>query len=254
MQFQTKSYRITMLDDLIGTMPKDPDIFETFLLKKMEEEKNEKPAMPKSKIEETKIEELVTLPKTNQPIDEMPLNTVDEKGITGFHSDENGLFIYNYVFRGFLKNASNVLKTQADVAVKNFKSKVENYVFIAPRRLYLMRDGKHIKSIDGHYIRPILANDRFGGKRVFIGKSEKVKAGCQIDVTINIVVQSDFGFQHLENIMEYGRFCGLGQARNNSYGTFSFEPIGKKPEPEAKQKAMKINKTKKQNIVDTEIE
>lgn len=212
MLISKRKYKITFVDDLIGTVPKDPDIYETHLLNKLNEIK-EKVKLPEEKIQTIKEEELLTLGK------------MEEKGITGFHSDEQGVFIYNYMFRGFLKNAGNVMKGETQVNVKNLKSKVEDYLFVNPRKLYLQRDGKIIKEIDGHLIRPIQADDRFGGKRVFIGKSEKINAGCYIEIELLLMQNKDTSWDVVEDLLPYGQLCGVGQARNMSYGSFTAERI-----------------------------
>ena len=75
--------KIKLLTEMLGTVTKDPEVYKTYIESKKPETQNDE-------------EEYLTVDK------------IEEKGQTGFHRDENGLFIYEYMIKGFLKAAGNV--------------------------------------------------------------------------------------------------------------------------------------------------
>ena len=81
---EEKHFKIVLTTEMLGTVPKDPDIYQTYIESKK--------------------------PDNNTDEEYLTVEKIEERGWTGFHSDENGLFIYDYMIRGFLKNAGNVLK------------------------------------------------------------------------------------------------------------------------------------------------
>lgn len=48
----------------------------------------------------------------------------------------------DYQIRGFFKSALNAL--EYDNKIKQAKSKVDKYLFIAPRKIHILRDGKRV--------------------------------------------------------------------------------------------------------------
>lgn len=183
-----KTVRIELITEMLGTVPKDREVYSTYIeTKKPVELQEEKEA-------ETIAEEM------------------EEKGWTGFHSDENGLFVYDYFIKGFFKNAGNVLK--ASVGVKNLRSKLTDYFFIFPRRIYL---GKPIP--DGIKERPLRAQT-MQGPRVTLARSDYVAAGTVIEFRIKLLKHPEITIDLLKTLMEYGELQGLGQFRNGGYGRF----------------------------------
>jgi hypothetical protein len=77
----------------------------------------------------------------NQPTDE-ELAEVVERSSTVFFSDQRGLFLFDYQIRGFLKEATLALielGEQKEVSKWAYKKVVDSFVFVYPRRIYLMR-------------------------------------------------------------------------------------------------------------------
>lgn len=81
---EKRHFKIRLTTEMLGTVAKDPEIYKAYIESKK----------PKDILEN----ESETVTKT------------EEKGWTGFHSDENGLFIYEYMIKGFLKHAGNTMK------------------------------------------------------------------------------------------------------------------------------------------------
>jgi len=184
---KTKPYKIELTTRMLGTVTKDPEVYRTYIESKKPEDKNGE-------------DEYLTVEK------------VEEKGWTGFHIDENGLFIYEYMIKGFLKNAGNVLKAAKKVAA--LKSKIDNFVFIAPRRIYLGQ-----KEPDGMVERPLRAMT-MKGPRVTLARSDYIKAGKMIEFEITLLQHKEVTWKLLDSLLEYGQLMGLGQFRNGGYGRF----------------------------------
>ena len=109
---ESMEYEITLLEKLLGTVPKDKEIYASYIAAKAPRDENAQ-------------EEIVS-------VDE-----VEERGWTGFHSDSKGLFIYDYMIKGFLKAACETL--QANGVIKKipaYKKWFDKLVFVYPRRLY----------------------------------------------------------------------------------------------------------------------
>lgn len=184
---ETKKYSIKLVEDMLGTVTKDPDVYKTYIESKKPESLNGE-------------DEYLTVEK------------VEEKGWTGFHQDEKGLFIYNYMIKGFLKNAGNVLKDI--VKIKALKSKIDNYIFINPRRIYLGKDEP-----DGFLERPLRAMTA-QGPRVTLARSDTINAGTVIEFEITLVPHKEIKWSIIDELLEYGKLMGLGQFRNGGYGQF----------------------------------
>jgi len=186
MEFKELKVEIELLEDLLGTVPKNREVFSSYLETKKPVEEKE--------IEAENVEDL------------------EEKSWTGFMSDDDGLFIYNYMVKGFLKNASVSLKNQTKV--KQGKSKVNAAVKILPRKIYF---GK--QKADGILERPLRAQTA-QGPRVCLARSDIIKAGSRIKFTIQYLKGTDISEKLIKELLKYGEWQGLGQWRNSEYGTF----------------------------------
>ncbi|MCK4328784.1 hypothetical protein KAX02_02970 [candidate division WOR-3 bacterium] len=178
--------KIELTTQMLGTVTKDPEVYKTYIESKKPDNISE--------------DEYLTVEK------------IEEKGWTGFHKDLNGLFIYEYTIKGFLKHAGNVLKDI--VKIKNLRSKIDNYVFISPRRIYLNQDKP-----DGVIERPLRAMTALG-PRVTIARSDYIKAGKEIDFKIMLVQHKEITMKKIMELFKYGELMGLGQFRNGGYGRF----------------------------------
>jgi hypothetical protein len=178
--------KIKLTTEMLGTVAKDQEVYKTYI-------ESKKPAGQTEP-------EYLTVEKS------------EEKGWTGFHKDENGLFIYEYMIKGFLKAAGNTLKEI--VKVKNLRSKIDDFVFIAPRRIYLNQ-----QEPDGVIERPLRAMT-MQGPRVTLARSDYVKEGKELDFEIILIPHKEVDQELIETLLEHGRLMGLGQFRNGGYGRF----------------------------------
>ncbi len=183
--------RITLTEAMLGTVPKDKKVYTTYIADKVEKEVGEEEAKS--------VEE------------------IEAKGWTGFHKDEGGLFVFDYLVKGFIKEAGNTLKDI--VKIKALKSKLDNYLFVFPRKIHL---GK--SKPDGVIERPLRAMTA-QGPRVTLMRSDMVEAGVSFDVELRLLPHKEITESVLEELLRYGELKGLGQFRNGSYGRFTFERL-----------------------------
>jgi hypothetical protein len=177
---------IELTEPMLGTVPKSKEIYEKFI-------ESKKP---------TSIED----------VEVVSVEELEEKGWTGFHKDDNGLFIYDYMVKGFIKYAGNVLKDE--LGIKNLKAKLTDYIFVFPRRIYL---GK--AEPDGVFERPLRAMT-MQGPRVTLARSEYVAAGTKLSFQIGLLKHKELTIEKIMTIMDYGQLQGLGQFRNGGFGRF----------------------------------
>ncbi|MDE1971361.1 MAG: hypothetical protein KGI50_07350, partial [Patescibacteria group bacterium] len=146
-------------------------------------------------------------------------------GWSVFHSDENGLFMFDYKIRGFLKEAASSITGKNGLTA--FKSKIDKWLFVKPRRLYFLDPkGNNILKPDGVEERPLRAMTA-QGPRVSLKRSDYLNAGTQVDFTLVVLPlgQKELTEDLIRSWFEYGQFQGLGEWRNGSYGRFLFELV-----------------------------
>ncbi len=188
MMLTTKfSITVRLLTEMLGTVPKDKKIYKTYI-------ESKKPV-------ENKEDESATVQET------------EEKAWTGFHSDEKGLFVYDYFIKGFFKHSGNVQKDP--LKIKALRSKLDDFLFVAPRRVYLNR-----MEPDGVLERPLRAMTP-KGMRVTLARSDCVDAGVEFSFMLTALEHKDINWTEIiPNLLEYGLMMGFGQWRNGGYGRF----------------------------------
>lgn len=201
MNFNTKQkgYKIELLYQELGTVPMDEDIYSNYILTKA-----------KDVTPEQMEEELETL------------QHLEERGFTGFMKDEQGIFIYNYMFKGFFKSACQVLMENKSVKkISAYKTWIDKLVFIEPRRIHFMDEaGNFLQKADGTFSRALRVMTP-QGPRVTLAKSEYVSEGRTLYFEIEVFDNSKgLDLNIIETLLEYGRYVGLGQWRSADYGRF----------------------------------
>jgi len=188
------SYEITIVftEAMLGTVAKDPEIYKTYIESK--------------KPETEKEEEHLNVEKT------------EEKGWTGFHKNEEGIFIYNYMIKGMLKNAGNILKEQ--LKIKALRSKITNHIFITPRHVFFTgKTGRKLKKHDSVVERPIQCQTPLG-PRVSLARSEAMNEGRTLKFQIELIDHKEIKEKTIRTLLDYGSRCGLGQFRTGGFGSF----------------------------------
>jgi len=149
-----------------------------------------------------------------------------ERGWTGFHKDEEGLLIYNYVIKGHIKSALAFLQENGVIPkIPAYKNRVDKFIFVEPRRIHIHGEDGEIKTEpDGVLERPLRAMTR-QGPRVSIARSDYVNPGSWIEFTISIYKNKNITPEIIRMCFDYGRLHGLGQWASGGYGRFKWEEV-----------------------------
>ena len=208
MLYESRKYRLTGLSPILGSQPASEAIRTQFVASKA----------PDSDLSE----------------EERALFESDERQTRGLsvfardpeHNDQ--VILLDYMVRGFFKAALAALQSQ--LGVKSYKSKVDKYLFVHPRRIPLLRNGKPIYEEDDEYERPLRA-DTPKGPRVGLQSSERIETPWSIDIELRLIANErsakskELSWYAVETALDYGALSGLGQFRNGSFGTFNWERI-----------------------------
>ncbi|MDL1966295.1 MAG: hypothetical protein LWW90_06455 [Candidatus Desulfofervidus auxilii] len=187
----TRKVRLKLLTPLLGSLP-DKKIFT-----KMMEKKGE--IIDQEDLEEH-YDELSMLP--------------EETKYTVFPRDVDGVYIMDYQVKGFFKNAGNVLKDI--LKIKALRKKVDNYLFITPRFIYLT------EKVSGILERPLRAQTP-KGERITVVASEYIAEGLEFEFEITLLNHKELTWKVVEKLLDYGKYKGLLQWRNGGYGRFKWQ-------------------------------
>lgn len=189
---------LTFIEPILGAVPKDPDVYATFVAGKA--------ALADHEL----AEELASVEK------------VEEKGWTGFHRLADGTpFLMNYVIKGFFKDACGALRRAEDTKsakLKAYKKEIDGLVFVRPRQIPININGGQMGVLE----RPLRAQTA-QGERVTLARSDTCPAGSHIEFTLEVWEGGGINEKLLAEWLDYGQYRGLGQWRNADYGSFTYE-------------------------------
>lgn len=206
MKIETRKYRLTGTEMMLGSNPSDPQVRRTYI---------ESKRPPES-------------PDENESVNTPTVD--DEKGLTVFlrHPQTEGPMVYDYTIRGFFKDVINTLASQTGVL--GAKSKVDKYLFVNPRHIPLMNTtGQRVQTTDGIYERSLRAMTA-QGPRVTLAGSEYVK-DWMLEIEVSLLENKETAkgkpitWAVVEDALDYGRLSGLGQWRNGGFGRFTWKQI-----------------------------
>jgi len=190
MKSEKKGFKIKFLSKMLGTVPKNKEVYGSYVATKA----------PKGVDTE---EEIATVEE------------IEEKGWTGFHKDDKGLFIYSYMIKGFLKSACEVAMANGAVnKIPAYKKWFDNLVFINPRKIYFGIDAP-----DGVLERP-LRTMTTKGPRVTVTRSDYIAEDREVEFELEVLKNDKkVTLELVESLFEFGRYVGLGQWRGSGgYG------------------------------------
>ena len=147
-----------------------------------------------------------------------------EKNMTVFPRNEKGEpIIWDYQIKGFFKDSCSALQRckSAEIAKKScklkaFKKVIDGCIFPFPRQIPIDMHGGQI----GNLQRPLRAQTA-QGERIALADSETVPEGSTIDLTIRCL--DDAYDDVVIEWLNYGKYKGIGQWRNASFGRFTYE-------------------------------
>lgn len=196
--------RVTFIEDCLGTASNDPEIHRRYIASKGPDAKS--------------IEEEVAA---------IGADEVEEMQKTVFPKFSDGTpFFWDYQIKGFFKDSCSALsrckgedRAKGSVALKAYKKVIDGNIFVEPRKIRInIPEGEEM----GELQRPLRAQTA-QGERIALANSETIPAGSTIEFTI-VNLNKDVQDAIME-WMDYGRFKGLGQWRNASWGRFKYEIV-----------------------------
>lgn len=194
---EKKEIKIRFISPMLGTVPKDPEIYKTYISDK---------AIEKHPDKEEEI---------NEEIDSV--QKIEKKGWTGFHQDDNGLFIYDYMIKGFVKSAVETLMENGSIKkIVAYKKWIDRTFFVFPRKIYF---GK--TKPDQIIERPLRAMTA-QGPRVSLARSDAISGGSELSFNIEVLKNNkNLTIDTIIEALKYGKYVGLGQWRGSGgYGQF----------------------------------
>ena len=191
--------KITFLDEVLGTASNDPNIHEEFIASKAPD------ALSRD-------EEILAL-----GVDE-----VIEKNKTVFpRSIEGDPILYDYQIKGFFKDSCSMLarlKNGNEASkLKAYKKVIDGLIFIEPRMIPFEGYGEI-----GFCQRPLRAQTA-QGERIALANSETVPEGST--VSFSIILMDNAHETLVRELLDYGRYRGIGQWRNSGKGRFTWEEL-----------------------------
>ena len=186
---------LTLLEPMLGTVPKDPEVYASHIMTKA------------ALTDEQAAEELESV------------EHAEEKGWTGFHQVDGKPIIYDYVVKGFFKDACGMLRRvdkSESSKVRAYKKEIDGLVFITPRQIPIRVNGDGMGVLE----RPLRAQTA-QGERVTLARSDTVPAGAGVGVTLNAPGGGIPGAAPRAGVGDGGD-RGRCQGRNAGYGRFSY--------------------------------
>jgi hypothetical protein len=180
-----------LLEPLLGTIPKDRNVFEQYVM--------------------TQAKTEMEAGRAAEDAEKVP-DEVETKGWTGFYENAEGHpILMDYQFKGFLKNSGNIMKDV--LKVKNLRSHIEQTVFVNPREMELAEKPDDVLE------RPLRAMT-MQGPRVSLMRSDMINPGKTYNLELQVLEGSKVTETVLAGVLSYGELSGLLQWRNGGYGRF----------------------------------
>ena len=233
-----KLVTVRFINDILGSAPSSRQIYERYLLTKLDKEitKIEKKL---EKVIDSKEREILLKKKKdleNQLADLPEIEEADSKLTVFYRADwvgNGGVFkvpvIRAHQVLGFFKEAANNFKDV--IGIKNARDKVSKYVRIHPYNIFIydteISPENLVDDIDGILERPLKAMT-MQGPRVSIAASEVIKSEDRsklIRFEVILYKNKEITWDVLETLLEYGRDNGISQWRTAGYGAFEVVSI-----------------------------
>lgn len=192
--------KVTTIEEMLGTASANPEIHREFIA-------SNAPNAPSMK------EEIAAIGPEE----------VFEKGMTVFPRVDNKPIVWDYQWKGFLKDACGMLRkiTGSECSkIKAYKKEIDGLIFIEPRAIPIIFCGEI-----GICQRPLRAQTA-QGERIALASSESIQAGAQMEFVVKCLCDSHS--KAVKEMMDYGALRGFGQWRNSGKGRFIYEIIEEK--------------------------
>ena len=195
---KTIKVKITFTESVLGTCAANEEIYREFIGSKS----------PDASTIEDEVESL-------------GVDAVAEKGMTVFPKLDDGTpFLYDYQIKGFFKDTCKGLRKVKGTEcskIKAYKQEIDKLIFVEPRKIPIKFSGEI-----GKCERPLRAQT-MQGERVSLACSEEIPSGATAE--FDVVLLNDDNENLIIEMLEYGRYSGIGQWRNSGKGRFTYEII-----------------------------
>ena len=192
----TYEIELTLTERILGTVPKNAEVYRDFIASKAALD------------DEALAEEMATV------------EHAEKSGWTGFHTEDGTPILYDYVIKGFFKDACGMLRRAPGTNSKKltaYRKVIDGLVFPKPRKIALeLPDGAELGVLE----RPLRAQTA-QGERVALARSDTAPIGTKLH--FSVLVLGGVTKATLTEWLDYGAIRGLGQWRNAGYGTFTYE-------------------------------
>lgn len=191
--------RITFTSPLLGTSPKNEEIYRDFIGSKAPDAQS--------------VEDEVAA---------LGADYVAEKGMTVFPRLDDGVtpFLWEYQIKGFFKGVAQALKkdkTSKTSGMTAYLKEVDTLIFTECPQNPIIVNGEI-----GVCQRPLRAKT-MQGERVSLAMSEEIPAGSTCEFTVVCRVNKDIDY--VREWLDYGAWYGMGQWRNSGKGRFKWEEL-----------------------------
>lgn len=184
---------ITFTEQALGTAPKNKKIYDEYIASKA--------------------------PEGTDTTDEVDSIDVEKIG-TGYHMVDGRPCLFDYMVKGYFKDAVSMLLRSKQPGLKTtglkaHKKTIDGLVFVKPRLIQLvLPEGTSMDTLE----RPLRAQTA-QGERIALARSETVPAGTTASFTVHIL--GEVSTEMLEEWLSYGEWRGIGQWRNAGFGAFT---------------------------------
>ena len=195
-EFEKMKVKVTFTEDVLGMMPNNEAIYDEYIASKA----------PTKELVDEEIEDYEAVGDV-------------ENQTTVFPRTEDGKpYFYDYQIKGFFKDSCGMLRRysgSASAKIKAFKKIIDGNIFIEERKIVVNTD----KPITLKQ-RPLRASTP-KGDRVALASSEVIAAGATMEFTI-LLLDKELK-EVVKEWLNYGKWHGMGQWRNASWGRFKYE-------------------------------
>jgi len=155
-----------------------------------------------------------------------------DAGETVLRRDAEGIFLVNFMLKACLKEATQRLgyyqKLKRNEDLLGLRSWQQTGFYCLPKKLYLMRDGKHLTEPDGSEEAQGRVPTPKGPKSILRKSAYVERASC--DFRLRMLPFKGFGIEELTAILALAQEVGLGSWRSHGGGTFDVIEFSQLPD------------------------
>ena len=220
---QTKiGIRVQFTEPLLGCSSGNPEIYDEFLAPKAEEK------LHHPLTDEQKAEERAAITPEDPSVKL-------EKASTVFPKDTTGLFVWDYQWRGFIKERIGSMIELGDVTEVTkwtYKRAVDQFVFVNPRRCYLHSEGGEIVRECKQWLQRPLRATTMQGDRIALARSQMLPVGTTCEFAVTVMEGTNpkskvagLTPDRIRQCFDMGIVSGSMQWRSGGWGRFTWSEL-----------------------------